>query len=219
MKNLEILLIAVGLLILFCLINNYGLGISINGLLENFEETPQNCPSNCIQPTKMWYEENPIRAIISLYSGIGINICPANAPNCDVGTINDDYIILIDTNNNDIPQGAMTVLSDGSFTTMIPNGNDKNQLWRIVDKGGFYKLVWKESLGTQHERVLQYENGSISVRLEGNYESQKWNISPEPILGKGIQIVDNNKYSHLSPEFKRPEVHNAYSSLTLEQLT
>lgn len=217
MKNLGIGIVIVLVLIILCLALNKK---------ESFQNQPpqNNCPS--VEPPA-WYENSPIRSIISRYTGIGINVCASDSINCDVGNINSSYLINIQNPNDEIPQGVLTVKGDGSFTTEIQS-NSPEQMWKIIkinnatDFGLYstenaintrypYYLCLKEpvrrtdqggNVGDNPNLALQYENGSISVRLLGDFESQKWLIKDTSINQQPLNIL--NGISVYSPEYVDP---------------
>lgn len=193
---------------------------------ESFQNQPtqSNCPP--VEPP-VWYENSPISSIISRYTGIGINVCASDSINCDVGNINSSYLINIQTPNDEIPQGVLTVKGNGSFTTEIQS-NSPEQMWKIIkinnatDFGLYstenaintrypYYLCLKEpvrrtdqggNIGDNPNLALQYENGSISVRLLGDFESQKWLIRDTSINQQPLNIL--NGISAYSPEYVDP---------------
>lgn len=240
------------LIIVVCLTHNTFNGtsnsnseqIKINPALyknfEQFQDPPTNPPVCTPAPdNRPWTASKPVRSITSRYTGISLNVCPTSSATCDIGNINSEYIVLITTPNNDLPEGALTVNSDGSFTTNVQT-NANNQTWRLIHitspsdlqtylpetqtalttssgKYPYYiclKTPTKEhgsSSGTGTDTTvdlendpnlaLQYENGSISVRPLGEYESQKWLIKENPIEQQSIMILNNNQYTRFTPEF------------------
>jgi hypothetical protein len=67
-------------------------------------------------------------------------------------------------------------------------------------------------LGTSTVRVLQYENGTLSVRPLGDYISQQWDISTVNVT-PGIPILNNNQLSSFSPEYVDGGVANSTAML------
>lgn len=164
------------------------IGLILYTVCSNNTENFQDC--DCSNENS---KSKPVRSVISKVSGVGVNVCSANSIDCTTGDLNSDYLVLVN-------QNALVVLPDGSFSTMSPNGNDKNQLWSLVKVGeDEYKVQWKQS--GDKKRVLQYENGSLSVRLSGNYNSQLWHLGYEPITNFGVPIVGSSKETQMTPEY------------------
>lgn len=194
---------------------------------DNVEEEsdPDNNPTNnCPSTQSNWWDNKPIRSIISKHLGVSINVCPKESIDCNTGNINSQYLVIIDSPNPSKPSGALKVNEDGTFGIVIKNANDNKQLWNIVRienkedlvnllttsnntnpvvnevVNPFYIAVWSESnKNNEVKKVLQYENGVISVRPLGDYEHQKWDISQNPV-SMGLDLLGGRITSGLSSE-------------------
>jgi hypothetical protein len=188
------------------------------------DNNPDNNPTNNCPPTQSnWWDTKPVRSIISKHLGVSINVCPKESIDCNTGNINSQYLVIIDSPNPSKPSGALKVNDDGTFGIVIKNSNDNKQLWNIVRiekkedlvnllKTGnnqpvvkevvnpFFVVVWSESnKSNQIKKVLQYENGVVSVRPLGDYEHQKWDISQNPV-SMGLDLLGGRVTSGLSSE-------------------
>ena len=190
---------------------------------DNFQD--QEPDRSICEDQGEWQDNQPVKSIISRYTGIRLNVCASDSSDCNVGNINSTYIVLVDTPNGDIPKGVLTVQGNGSFSTEVQT-NSPTQLWNLIliEKPADFQMYSTETptntrypyylcLKTQNRKsdpddletnpnlALQYENGSLSVRLLGDYESQKWLINPDPVENLPVMILNNNQYSGFSPEF------------------
>jgi len=198
----------------------------------------------CIPVVQPWWMLSPVKSVISKYSGVGVNVASTDSPDGSTGTINSKYLVFIQSPNPAIPKGAVSVdNSSGVFTTITPNGSDINQLWNIVLISSandlsklmitstnptpiitntiypYYVIITNNSNSSENsKRVLQYENGSLSVRLLGDYAAQRWDISPNSIVNPGVVVVGNNQLSSFSPEYVGNGVMAQGQSQSLSQI-
>lgn len=159
------------------------------------------------------------------------------------GNLNSSYTISLNTPSikDTTKNGVITVDPDGTYSLNI-NMNSLSQRWSIrgidnhitfnkylapsqqigeneLDRVPFWIIIKEPVLegtnvdDTKQNRVLQYENGSISVRLLSNYEAQKWIISPVRIT-KPIKMISNSLYGSMTPEFT-----NVNNGTSLAELT
>lgn len=159
------------------------------------------------------------------------------------GNINSSYTISLNVPsvNKTLKSGVITVNPDGTYSLDI-NMNSLSQRWKVIkidnaktfnkylpqsqyvndnDLGRvpFWSVIKEPVLegtsvtDTNQNRVLQYENGSISVRLLSNYEAQKWVISPNKIT-KPIGMISNNLHSSMTPEFTDIQGQKSLSQIT-----
>lgn len=221
------LIIGFGLLVLIVLIL-YVLMNNSSNTVESFSATPdpsatQLPPPVCPTPRILdWWDSSPVKSIISKYSGVSINVRPAAYQSYSGGNLDSDYQVLIESSNKSIPEGVLSVGSDGTFSKSLNNPSDTNQLWKIkqiktaedlrtlVNKPSlsvsntenypYFMLVTANSISSTNVRALQYENGTLSVRLVGDYISQQWDVNKVNTI-PGIPILDNNQLSNFSPEY------------------
>lgn len=211
---------------------------------ESFVDTPTPDPNATVAPsptptvtcpviTPDWWAVSPIKSIISKYSGISVNVIPADFPDYSGGNIDSNYQVMIESANTAIPKGALSVANTGVFSKSVIDKADTNQLWKIkritsVDdlktlSGNptmnvtnmnypYYLIVSLNTLTATTVRVLQYENGTLSVRPLGDYISQQWDISAVNVT-PGIPILNNNQLSNFSPEYVDGGVANSAAML------
>lgn len=176
-----------------------------------------------------WWSMSPVKSIVSKYSGIGINVTPANFPNYSGGDSTSNYQVMVESANTSIPKGALSVSNNGVFSKSLINSSDNSQLWQIKQitstdylkqlignptmtvspvNNPYFVVVSLNSLTTAPVRALQYENGTLSVRPLGDYVSQQWDLSPINVT-PGIPILNNNQLSSFSPEYVDGGVANS----------
>lgn len=189
------------------------------------EENTNNDECECADKRE-WYETSSIKSIYSRFFGIGINVSPAT--DMDNANINSKYLVFIESNNEDIPKGALSLDDQGTYSVQVPNGYNPEQQWEIKliksaddfklldsnvelndnEKFPFAVVVKKnESSGIYHS--LHYDNGSIGVRPLHNYETQKWIIGKDSVSQPAIQILNTNQYTKLTPEYRESDTTTA----------
>jgi hypothetical protein len=210
---------------------------SSSKISESFGDTPAPLPNvttmppcQSLTPTPTsWWSTTPVKSIISKYSGIGINVTPADFPNYSGGNVDSNYQVMVESANTSIPKGALAVSNTGVFSKSLINNLDTNQLWKLkkitsVDdlktlignptmivspvNNPYFVVVALNSLTTAPVRALQYENGTLSVRPLGDYVAQQWDLSPVNVT-PGIPILNNNQLSSFSPEYVDGGVENS----------
>lgn len=106
-------------------------------------------------------------------------------------------IIRIDANNKlekYLPENTMTDAEK----------NNEKYPYYICVKTPLYENTSSTKITPPNlNKVLQYENGSLSIRFLGNYESQKWYINKKEIRNLPILTVNNYQQSQFSPELSR----------------
>ena len=186
-----VLAVLIILVILIDLIFNFS-----NILYENFQSESTELP----------------KSIISKKDGRIINISfLKNDPNINDNT--KERIIFLQSplsNNKNI-----SLNNDGTLSETFVKTMDSTQQWKLIFinnnikyntylgnstnglktdntcvKYPFYIIV---SRGKSNTWALQYDYGSLSCRPIGNYDSQKWDISSEPLKGKSIIIHNTLK--------------------------
>lgn len=247
--NDKILLLLLIVVVIVCVIFNFKKNDrDMNEVVENFqtknntadtddtddEEEEDNERTSC--PTlapRQWFELHPVRSLVSRFSGVSFNVCPVESADCTTGTLESNYYVQIETPNNDLPQGVLTVSANGTFSTDIAS-NIVQQYWKIIkidatnpitnylpstttvetsNEDYPYYLCLKAPIlqnsstlnitAPNLNRALQYENGSLSVRFLGNYESQKWYINRDALRNLPIMTNNANQYSQFTPEFNQ----------------
>lgn len=244
--NDKILLLLLIVVVIVCVIFNFKKNDrNMNEVVENFqvnvgditddeEEEEETAPTVCpTLPPREWPELHPVRSLVSRFSGVSFNVCPVESADCTTGTLESNYYVQIETPNNDLPQGVLTVSANGTFSTDIAS-NIAQQYWKIVkidasnpitnylpstitvntsNENYPYYLCLKVPVlvnsstnnitAPNLNRALQYENGSLSVRFLGNFESQKWFINREALRNLPIMTNNSNQYSQFTPEFNQ----------------
>jgi hypothetical protein len=131
--------------------------------------------------------------------------------------------VFIESPDPSIPKGSLSIdNTTGIFSKVTINSGDTNQLWLIKmiksssDLGTllgnpnmsilnavnypYCVVISSNSVTIGPIRALQYENGTLSVRLLGDYAAQMWDINKLPVA-TGISILANNQLSNFSPEY------------------
>ena len=138
------------------------------------------------------HQNNEINSVVSKMEGLILNI--EKDTNFDTTKI---IHIMVDNNGSYLGHDDNGLLNFGDnkhnwSLNLIENGNDVNNLLGttgVVDNTGisypFYMI-------TSGEHALKCINGRISVAKAGNYNSQKWDVSPNKILKN--QLVPKNIY-------------------------
>ena len=174
---------------------------------ENFQDN--SCPQ---APQLDWWEENPVRSIISRSYGTALDVL-ASTPSANLES---NYIIPIKNPNNDTQVGCITINNDGTYTISLCDLGNGNQHWNIVkvnDEDAFREIIGNDTSVNESEnypffmllsvadrtRALSYNRGSISVRPLGNYEDQKWLISKEQ-MGSLTPVIEYNQHFAISSE-------------------
>ena len=200
---------------------------------NNDENANTDEKDNCQQEQNQWFEILPIKSIVSRFSGVSFNVCSVDSDNCNEGNLESKYYVSIDNPNNDTPEGVITVLENGTYYTEVKSNIEPQFWKIIrIDENNKLKKYLPENTMTEEEinnekypyyicvktpvyensgkitppnlnKVLQYENGSLSVRFLGNYESQKWYINKKEIKNLPILTVNNYQQSQFSPELSR----------------
>lgn len=228
--NIAIILILTVLILVITYIKLYKNTDTNESFIVSPTNTASSTPGvvpTCIPQVMPWWRTSPVKSIISKYSGVGVNVSTSESPDGSTGNLNSKYLVFIQSPNPSIPKGSLSVdNSSGVFTTTTPNGSDINQLWNIVLISSdsdiselmttptnpnptitnkiypYYVIITNNSnTSGNSKRALQYENGSISVRILGDYDAQRWDISPNSIVSPGVVVVGNNQLSHFSPEY------------------
>lgn len=169
-------------------------------------------------PESNWWNKMPVRQIISKHYGVHIPVEPLEPEKF----IDSRLLILQHRSGTNHPTSCMAVNPDGTFSLVKCNKEVSKQHWEIkviktksdfdavlsmaekdVQKQpggfsgkpvnestplGFCMVISKEKPG----KALQYESGGLSVRTVGNYDGQKWDISPE----KAQIAVPTHKIPH-----------------------
>jgi len=203
-----------------------------DALLNTFtsveEETPG--PTQCPTPGDTpWWLTQPVGSIISRYHGTTLDVA-AVVP---AQNINSPYIVPIKNPSVNTPPGCLSVNTDGTYTTTLCDMNNINQHWNIVyikNAQDFVNYVPQEEIkidetyefcliisSRDNTKALHYDGGALAVRPVGNYEGQKWLISPTP-TGKIFPIIESNQYSQFTPEHT-PNTISGVGNLPLSQQT
>ena len=179
---------------------------------ENFQENFQD--NSCRQAPQLdWWDENPVRSIISRSYGTSLDVL-ASTPSANLDS---NYIIPIKNPNNNNPVGCITINLNGTYTISLCDLGNGNQHWNIVkvnDEDAFREIIGNDTSVNESEnypffmilsvadrtRALSYSRGSISVRPVGNYEDQKWLVSQEQ-SGSLTPVIEYNQHMGLSPEY------------------
>lgn len=174
-----------------------------------------------------------IGSIISKYSGKVINV----EKDKDSVKGKEKYLIKWEPLGGK-PGGCITANADGSYSTPICNSTIDKQLWEIIevkdaeqfkklieDVGGSDRLKMGRPLdetsypfhickSNKHEFVLNYEGGGLSIRKLANYDSLKWDVSPDSIKQDPMPVQNNNKHTGLTPGHNTSHSDNGASIVT-----
>lgn len=195
------------------------------GTQPDYRESFETCPAGCTSPTPV-----SIGSIINKYSGIAINLNAVNITGCTglncIGTETSTFQIVIPTSNPSSPLGVLVLNTDGSTSIGVSNANDSKQLWKLVKVNEntvmdyvtsgtpppsvvgsdffYYVIPANQTSTTIVKKALQYENGSISVRILGQYETQMWLANPEQVSRPTSILNSSSQFVGFSPELVAP---------------
>lgn len=159
-------------------------------------------------------------SIISSYYGVGFNIYPVNKTTAESVTN-----AKIDSQDSNIPtfliehipvvyngtMGSMYAVTEGQLTLKLRNDTDQDQWWSFIKRkdtnnNTYYSIIPFNSIKNKPQLVLQYENGTLALRVANkDFINQKWLTSTNKIT-RGIPALNYSPASLFTPEF------NAYAS-------
>ena len=154
--------------------------------------------------------QSPVyNSIISSYSGVGINIVKVSQ-GTSVQSSQPLYTIQrIPVTQNATLGGVYAITSDNLLTISVENINDASQFWTLtpITKSTEVAVMPFIQNAENVKYALQYENGSLALRVYNpSFQSQLW-IPSTSVFDKGIPILNFNGNSMYTPEF------NPYGSI------
>lgn len=177
-KNNMLFVYLVIIIFLFLLMLNLNRSNRYNAIYGLYElpdftnEVPPASYSNSYFIENFGVSTDNIRSILSRPYGIKLNVCDANGSGiCDGGTLNSNFIILIDKDNTKTSQ-TLRYNNDGTYSLVIKNPADTFQLWKINKLQNTNDYV--VSPLNAPNMFLMYENGVLSVVASNEFQGTRW---------------------------------------------